>query len=268
MSDPDDPTSSEPSSSPPPNPLARTLGDIRNHLNQLERLYGAGVHQAEARLRPLWREATEGENRLPVAAVIALAIVLQLTLPDSLALRPAWLLPSLEGALLIGLVAANPRRIERESPLLRTTSLLLIAAITVGNAWAAGHLIRGLIRGTLGSSAGPLLASGASIYVTNIILFGLWYWEFDRGGPVARLQGRDPYPDFLFPQMTAPELAPPEWRPEFVDYLYISFTNATAFSPTDVLPLTRWTKVLMGVQAGVSLGTVALVVARAVNILK
>ncbi len=244
------------------------FGDIRHHLNQLERLYGAGVHGAELRLKPMWQEATEGENRLPVAAVIALAIVLQITLPDNLALRPNWLLPSLEGALLIGLVAANPRRIDRESRLLRTTSLVLIAAITVGNAWSAGHLIRGLIKGSLGANAGPLLASGAAIYVTNIILFGLGYWEFDRGGPVARLQGRNPYPDFMFPQMTAPNLAPPDWRPEFIDYLYLSFTNATAFSPTDVLPLTRWTKVLMGVQAGVSLGTVALVVARAVNILK
>jgi hypothetical protein len=241
---------------------------MRDQLSHLERLYGSEVEHAEARLKPIWQQATEGERRLPVALAIALAIVLQVGLPNTLTVRPAWLLPALETALLLGLVAANPRRIERESRLLRTVSLALIAVITFDNAWSAGHLIRGLITGTMGSSAGPLLASGASVYLTNIIAFGLWYWEFDRGGPVARLQGVDPYPDFLFPQMTASHLAPSDWRPTFIDYLYISYTNATAFSPTDTLPLTRWAKVLMAVQAGVSLSTVALVVARAVNILK
>ncbi len=266
MSGPAEPN--QPPEPPPPSPVVRALGGMRDHLAHLEQLCGAEVEQAEARLKPRWQEATEGEHRLPVAAAIAVAIALQIGLPNKLTFKPTWLLPVLEVALLIGLVVANPRRIDRESPVLRSVSMALIAVITIDNVWSAGHLIRGLIQGTMGGSAGPLLSSGASIYVTNIIAFGLWYWEFDRGGPVARMQGKDPYPDFLFPQMTIDRLAPPGWAPNFVDYLYVSFTNATAFSPTDVMPLTRWAKTLMAVQAAVSLSTGALVVARAVNILK
>jgi uncharacterized membrane protein len=241
---------------------------MRNHLNHLERLCGVEVQRAEERIVPLLKEATAGEHRLPVAAAVAVAIGLQIGLPNRLTFHPTWLLPSLEVALLIGLVAANPYRIERESRALRTTSLLLIAVISIDNIWSAGRLVDGLINSTLGSGAGPLLASGASIYLTNIIVFALWYWEVDRGGPVARLQARNPYPDFLFPQMADLNLAPPGWAPTIVDYLYLSFTNATAFSPTDVMPLSRLAKSLMAVQAVVSLGVVALVVARAVNILK
>ena len=113
-----------------------------------------------------------------------------------------------------------------------------------------------------------LLLAGSGIWLTNVIVFALWYWQFDRGGPVARALGVKPYPDFLFPQQTAPDIAPPDWEAEFVDYLYLSFTNATAFSPTDVMPLSRWTKMTMLVQAAASLLIVALVVARAVNILR
>ena len=106
------------------------------------------------------------------------------------------------------------------------------------------------------------------VWLTNIVVFALWYWEFDRGGPVARALAIKPYPDFEFPQMTSPELAPPSWEPMFGDYFYLSFTNATAFSPTDVLPLSRWAKMLMLVQSAVSLLLAALVIARAVNILR
>lgn len=248
--------------------VSRALGEVRGRLGDLERLGGAEVGQAEDRLRPIWQQATKGEHRLPVAAAVAVAIALQLALPNRLSMHPVLLLPVLETALLVGLVAANPKRIDRESRVLRSASLTLIAIITIDNIWAAAHLIQRLINGTMASTAEPLLASGASVYLTNVIVFGLWYWELDRGGPVGRLMGRNPYPDFLFSQMTNDNLAPPDWRPTFVDYLYTSFTNAMAFSPTDVLPLTRWAKTLMAVQAGVALGTVALVVARAVNILK
>ena len=116
--------------------------------------------------------------------------------------------------------------------------------------------------------AGPLLVTGGAIWLTNIIVFGLWYWEFDRGGPVARAHGTRPYPDFQFVQMTSPELAPPDWEPAFADYLYLAFTNASAFSPTDVMPLSRWAKLAMTLQSVISIVTVALIVARAVNILK
>jgi uncharacterized membrane protein len=104
--------------------------------------------------------------------------------------------------------------------------------------------------------------------VTNVIVFALWYWEWDRGGPLARAHGQHQYADFLFAQMQSPETASPDWEPMFLDYLYLSFTNSTAFSPTDVLPLSRWAKMLMMGQSSVSLVTVVLVVARAVNTLR
>jgi uncharacterized membrane protein len=114
---------------------------------------------------------------------------------------------------------------------------------------------------------GRLLAAGAAIWLTNVIVFGLAYWEFDRGGPAVRAGGREAFPDFLFPQMQDPAVAPPDWEPAFADYLYLSFTNATAFSPTDVMPLSRWAKLLMMFQSGVALILAALVIARAVNVL-
>jgi uncharacterized membrane protein len=228
----------------------------------------AGAKAVEARLVPAWRRATEGEHRLPVAAVVVVAIVLQLILPARLVIGPSWLLPALESLLLVGLVAANPTRINRSSVRLRAASVALIALISLANAWSSGALIDGIINGTEGDNASLLLARGASVYVTNIVVFALWYWEWDRGGPVARAEGRRPYPDFLFPQMTKDGLAPPDWEPNFIDYLYVSFTNASAFSPTDTMPLSRWAKILMLVQASVALLTVAFVVARAVNILK
>ncbi|MGH3571394.1 MAG: hypothetical protein ACRDUW_06145, partial [Pseudonocardiaceae bacterium] len=216
---------------------------------------------------PAWLRRTEGESRWPVAAAIVVAIALQLALPDQLVLQSRWLLPGLELAVLIVLILASPARFNRESRAQRATSLTLTGLISLANAWSATLLVLGLVHGRGGQDAGPLLASGAAIWLTNIIAFGLWYWQFDRGGPAARAHARQLVPDFQFVQMQSPELAPPEWEPEFVDYLYLSFTNATAFSPTDVMPLSRWAKLTMLAQSLVSLVTVALVIARAVNIL-
>ncbi len=179
-----------------------------------------------------------------------------------------WLLPGLGAVLLIALVTANPRRVDKTSKVLRAGALALIATISLANTGSAARLITGLVNGTEHASASDLLVSGGAIWLTNVIAFALWYWEFDRGGPVARALAIRPYPDLLFPQMTSPELAPVHWEPRFVDYLYVAFTNATAFSPTDVMPLTRWAKLLMLTQSAISLATVALVIARAVNILK
>jgi uncharacterized membrane protein len=203
-----------------------------------------------------------------VAAVIALIIGVQLAEPQRLTLHPHWLLPALEGAFLVALLMANPARINRESAPLRATSLGLAAIASVANAWSLSLLIHGLITGTEGRTAGPLLFEGAAIWGTNVVVFALWYWEFDRGGPVARAHAHQPNPDFLFPQMQTPEIASRDWEPTFFDYLYVSYTNATAFSPTDTMPLSRWAKLLMLVQSAISLVTVALVVARAVNILR
>ena len=225
-------------------------------------------HAAKQVHVPAWLRVTRGESRWPVAGAMVVAIALQLALPDRLTLVSRWMLPSLEAALLLALIAANPTRLNRESTTLRIGSLTLTALVSLANAWAAVVLATDLVAGRAGEEAGPLLSTGAAVWLTNIIAFALWYWQFDRGGPAARAHARRKIPDFVFVQMQSPEMAHPDWEPAFVDYLYLSFTNATAFSPTDVMPLSRWAKLTMLVQSLVSLVTVALVIARAVNILK
>jgi uncharacterized membrane protein len=247
------------------------LASLHDQLRRVERLVEPEVGAARSLERhagPAWRRATDGEHRLPVALAVAVAIALQLLLPDRLVIRPSWLLPSLEGLLLIGLVVANPKRINRTSNALRAASIALIALISLANGWSSIELIKGLIDGTNGDNASLLISRGASVYVTNIIVFALWYWEWDGGGAVSRAKGLRAYPDFLFPQMSQPDLTPPGWKPNFVDYLYVSFTNAAAFSPTDTMPLSRWAKMLMLLQSAVALLTVAFVIARAINVLK
>ena len=218
---------------------------------------------------PAWRRKTRGELRWPVSVTVVIAIVLQVLLPDQLSLHPVptWLIPALEGGLLVGLFISNPVRIEHRARFVRWASLVLTFLVTAANATSAVLLIREILTGHAGGAPGPLLASGAAIWATNVIAFALWYWEFDRGGTVHRAHGTYQFLDFLFPQMTITQGVPPDWEPRFVDYLYLSFTNATAFSPTDVMPLARWAKLTMLVQSAVSLSMGALVIARAVNIL-
>ena len=227
------------------------------------------VHPADAGARvPAWRRRTRGEHRWPSILAITAVIVVQVLLPDRLILHPRWLLPGVEIALAVGLIVANPVRLVRTHRVLRLGSLGLVAAMTVANAGSAALLIGRLLGGTAGHDATSLIGNGAAIYATNIIAFGLWYWELDRGGPMSRANGEHQHTDFLFPQMTQPDAAPPDWEPSFLDYLYVSYTNATAFSPTDTLPLSRWAKMLMMGQSAIALSTIALVVARAVNILR
>jgi len=237
---------------------------LLNGAEQVEREAAGSVHDL-----PAWRRRTSGEQRWPVTICVVLAIVLQLLLPDQLTMHPLphYLLPVLEGGVLLALAIANPVRIERRGPFVRWVSIVLILLITTANAASAVLLIQHIILGHAGTAPAPLLASGAAIWGTNVIAFALWYWEFDRGGPVHRAHGTFQYLDFLFPQMTINDMTPPDWEPRFVDYLYLSFTNATAFSPTDVMPLARWAKLTMLVQSAVSLSLGALVIARAVNIL-
>ncbi|MCW2777313.1 MAG: hypothetical protein JWN17_1038 [Frankiales bacterium] len=218
---------------------------------------------------PAWRRRTAGEPRWHVTVVVLVAVALQLALPDRLGVGPRLLLPGLELALLAALVVADPGRMERTHPGLRYGGLVLVGLVTLANAGSAALLVRQLLEARgLSGSAGALLASGSTVYLTNVIAFGLWYWDTDRGGPARRAAGDRQHPDLLFPQMTSPDLAPLHWEPLLVDYLYVSLTNATAFSPTDTLPLTRWVKLLMAVQSAVALATVALVIARSVNILR
>jgi hypothetical protein len=225
------------------------------------------VHTVHDEIEPAWRRVTRGEPRLPVSLAIMVAIALQVTLPARVANQPRWILPGIAVLLLIGIVATNPTRIDKRSPALRAATLALIAVISAANVGSAARLIVDLVNSQGIRDPAILLVTGAAIWLTNVIVFGLWYWEFDRGGPVARSLAARAYPDFLFPQMASPGIAPPHWEPGFMDYLYTSFTNATAFSPTDVMPMSRWAKLTMGVQEMISLVIAALVIARAVNVL-
>jgi hypothetical protein len=144
--------------------------------------------------------------------------------------------------------------------------LSLTALVTAANVFALGALTDLLLERDV-SDGRALIVSGTLIWLTNVSIFGLWYWEMDRGGPGQRAEGEDGPPDFLFPQMNDDRVEPANWRPMFIDYLYVSVTNATAFSPTDTMPLSRPAKSVMGLQAVISLLTIGLVVSRAVNIL-
>lgn len=198
--------------------------------------------------------------------VVLFVIGLQLMLPSDLSFSYTWVWCTVDIALLAAVTVANPRRISAHRQITRNLSMALTVFMTGTNLASVILLVNLLLhRGV--SDATSLLRSGGSIWLTNVVVFALWYWEFDRGGPGARAEARNHVPDFLFPQMTDPDLASPHWAPSFFDYLYMSFTNSSAFSPTDVLPLTRWAKALMLSQSLISLGVVVLVVARAVNIL-
>jgi uncharacterized membrane protein len=202
----------------------------------------------------------------PAQATVLVAIALQFLLPDRLTAGPSWLVPSVEGLLLAGLFISTPNVLDDEHPRRRRLTLSLVALVSAANIYSLVALCKYLIhhtevQGTL------LLFSGIAIWLTNFLIFGLWFWELDRGGPGKRVTGRDLPPDFLFPQMSDDRIEPRNWRPRFFDYLYVALTNATAFSPTDTMPLSAKAKAMMGVQALVSLVTLGLIVARAVNVL-
>jgi uncharacterized membrane protein len=202
----------------------------------------------------------------PAQLTAAAALALYFALPGKLTLGPNWLIPSLEALLLLGLVVTTPRGGAHQSNGRRGVGLTLTAFVSAANFVALALLVHYLING--GHVAGrALILAGTEIWATNVLVFALWYWELDRGGPRARALEEDPEYDFMFPQMSDSEWAPKGWKPNFVDYLYTSFTNAMAFSPTDTMPLTPWAKMLMLVQSLASLITIGLVAARAVNIL-
>jgi uncharacterized membrane protein len=203
----------------------------------------------------------------PAQATILAAIGLQVALPARLTVGPYWLIPALEAALLLGMFVATPRQLEHEHPRRRLAALSLTAFVTAANIYSLGALTHFLLRHNPPGGGHALIIAGTLIWLTNFLIFGLWYWEMDRGGPGKRAAGHDGPPDFLFPQMSDDRIEPREWRPKFIDYLYVSLTNATAFSPTDTMPLSAAAKGTMGIQSLVSLVTIGLIVSRAVNIL-
>jgi uncharacterized membrane protein len=198
------------------------------------------------------------------AALVA-AVVLYLSLPGKFIVGPGWLEPALELLLVAGLWLDRPRQNRAEARRERRIVLVLLAMVATSNLLSLQLLVHYLLRG--GKAGGhQLILSAVVIWLTNVAVFALWYWQLDRGGPDRRARGDEDRPDFLFVQMSEPSLAP-GWTPSFLDYFYTSFTNATAFSPTDTMPLTVRVKMLMLVQSMVSLITIGLVAARAVNVL-
>jgi uncharacterized membrane protein len=213
--------------------------------------------------------APAGEKRWPMALTLVIAMVLPFLLPDSYSLAPRWIIPVVEALLLISLIVADPGLIDRRSAAVRGLSLGLVVLLVLGAAAATTRLIVDLIRGgPETNSPGELIRIGSVVLVYIIITFAFFYWELDGGGPESRARANPDIPDFAFPEHLNPQVAKPGWRPAFFDYLYLAFTNAVAFSPTDVMPLARWAKLAMAVQATASLAVLGLVVARAVNILK
>jgi uncharacterized membrane protein len=207
------------------------------------------------------------ESIWPAQAAVLAAIGLQLLLPERLTAGPTWLVPALEGALLVGLFMATPSTLEAEHPRRRAMALGLIVFVSAANVFSLAELTHHLLHSKVPANGRELIISGMLIWLTNFLIFALWYWEIDRGGPGKRAAGCDAAPDFLFPQMSDDRIEPRDWRPRFIDYLYVSLTNATAFSPTDAMPLSPMAKSVMGIQSLVSLVTIGLVVSRAVNIL-
>jgi hypothetical protein len=206
-------------------------------------------------------------QRWPAAAAVLVLVLMPVLLPHHLRFGPGWVLPVI-GLLYLGfIVVADPTRPGARARVIRALTIALTFFLIVGGAWMTAHLIDDLINGGPStSSARVLLSSGALVWVYNSVLFGLLYWELADGGPARRAGDSRPYPDFAFPQQMNPELAPPGWRPAFVDFLYIGFTNGLAFSPTDAMPLSAWAKLTMAVQAFISFVVLGLVIARAVNI--
>jgi hypothetical protein len=219
----------------------------------------------------------ELESRWEAAPAVAVVIALQIVLAVISKAKSwqlwdfswwVWLVPvGFEAALLVALAWDRPRHRLEQLGLRRTTAITLLAFISLANAFLLLAVLASLVRGDEKSGA-QLLLKALTVWGTNVIAFGLWYWAFDRGGPVRRLRPDPPLPDFQFPQMENPQLAARDWQPELVDYIYVAFTNAIAFSPTDAMPLSRRAKLMMLTESAISAVTVLLVAARAVNIFK
>ncbi len=259
-------------------------GDGANPPGNGDRLPGDGVENFEAPAYPdfrapfppttqeeldaaAWGTPLKSEWRWSASAAVVAAIGLQLILPSQLnaGLGLHVAIPLVEALLLVIVAVMNPHRANSGTRRLRTLSISLVALITAANL-ASLYLLLAALLDKANTNGRSLVYGSVPIWLTNVIVFGLWYWELDRGGIGARMHGVHRQPDFMFPQMTNPAVAP-GWSPVFFDYLYTSFTNATAFSPTDTMPLTHWAKFLMMIQAMASVLLTAVVISRAINIL-
>jgi hypothetical protein len=211
-----------------------------------------------------------GESRWPMAAAVVLTGLLRAALPSELRLRDGrGLFLVAEVVLVVVLIVGDPGRIDRQARWLRIMTASLIGLITIVNGGSSIRLAIGIFQGeAFANDARNLLAAGSIIWLTNVIAFGLWYWDLDRGGAAARAMGSTITPAFVFPEMSNPEHVREEWYPAFVDYLHLSFNTAMAFSPTDVSAIKPWAKLMMMAEEAISLIVAVLVVGRAVGILK
>ena len=211
-----------------------------------------------------------GESRWPMALAVLAAAGLRAALPPQLRDGDArWAFGAVVVVLLGVLIIGDPGRIDRDSAWLRVMTGTLIGLISAVNAAAAIRLVAGIIDAVkFSTDANVLLASGGAIWLSNVIAFGLWYWDLDRGGAAARARGSARPPAFVFPEMTNAQYVASDWYPKFMDYLHLSFTTATAFSPTDVSAIKPWAKIMMMAEEAISLVVAILVVSRVVNILK
>lgn len=206
------------------------------------------------------------EPRWPASLALLVCVGLYVALPNRLVVGPRWLVPVLVALPLLPL-SARKHRHPNDAPWVRILSLGLIALVTVANIASVALLVHRLLNAHV-SQGRDLIYSAVSVWLTNVIVFGLWLWEIDRGGPHLRAGSDTLLPDIQFPQMENPSLAPKDWRPRFFDYLYTSFANGTSFAPADAMPLTAIAKTLFAIESVVSLMTIAVVAARAVNILR
>jgi hypothetical protein len=243
--------------------------------------------QAEGAVRDWWARRRESAPREPISRIqvartgigvekpwslllaLALAMVVPLLLPSRFSVGPSWIVPVVLAVLLVAIVAADRALSGRRRVAVRALSLALVAVLVAEAAGVTTRLIADLVHGgPETNSATDLLSVGFGVWLYTILAFAFLYWVVDGGGPDGRLWAPPKYPNLAFPELLNPVVAPPGWRPLFFDYLYLGFTNATAFSPTDVMPLARWAKAAMALQATGSLVILGLVIARAVNILQ
>jgi len=209
-----------------------------------------------------------GESRWPVVVAAVVVVILPFLMPEKFTPGPVWLVPAIESGLLVAMLVADPGRIDRHSARIHALRLAFVALLALGAAVAVGNLtVEILDGGKIVEEPIDLLWAAVLVFTDIVIAFAFLYWELADGGPGYRANHPVPHPDLAFPQHTSPELAPPGWRPVFVDYLYLSLTNSIAFSPTDTMPLAHWAKLVMGIQSAAALVLVGLVVAQAVNVL-
>jgi hypothetical protein len=214
---------------------------------------------------PAYLRFDRRESRLPASIATLVVAALYLFLPERLSFGPAAIFPIVVVLGILPLTIADA--LGRSHPALRALALTLLAFTAAANGASLALLVRTLLAHQAHMSGRQLLAGALTVWTANVIVFALWYWELDRGGPRRREQDGGDTPDFLFPQMTDGKELMPGWQPAFSDYLYFSSTNATAFSPTDTLPVSGIAKLLMSAQSLSSFVLVVLVTARAVNIL-